>query len=55
VGSNAVGIAFSGSTAYVSTNAASVLMCPVNGDGTLGSCTTDSDATFSGTSGVVVH
>ena len=55
VGSNAVGIAFLGNTAYVSTNGASVLVCPVNTDGTLGSCTTDGDASFSGTSGLVVH
>lgn len=55
VGSNAAGIAFLGSTAYVSTNGAAVLVCPVNTDGTLGSCTTNGDASFSGTSGLVVH
>jgi hypothetical protein len=55
VGSNAVGIAFLGSTAYVSTNSTTVSVCPVNSDGTLGACTADGDATFSGTSGLVVH
>jgi hypothetical protein len=48
------GIAFNGSTAYLSTNTSAVLICPVNSDGTLGTC-----ASFSvpagGTVGVTVH
>jgi len=55
LGSNAVGIAFMGSTAYVSTNSTSVLVCPMNVDGTLRSCVADTDGTFGGTSGLVIH
>ncbi|MGO8856003.1 MAG: hypothetical protein ACLQO1_09875 [Steroidobacteraceae bacterium] len=55
VGTNAAGLAFIGSTAYVSTFATTVLACPANADGTFGVCTTLNDPTFNGTAGMAVR
>jgi hypothetical protein len=37
------------------TNSNTMLACPVNGDGTFGSCAAFNDATFNGTAGLVVR
>ena len=49
-----LGLAFSGSTAYLSMTAG-VFTCPVGVDGTLGACIGIPDATFSGTQGAALR
>jgi hypothetical protein len=49
------GLAFSGTTAYLSSNSTTILTCPVNADGTLGNCMPFADPSFHGTAGMVVR
>jgi hypothetical protein len=53
--SNAAGISFKDTTAFLGTGGATLLACPVNTGGTLGVCTTVSNPTFNGTAGMAVR